>query len=168
VQSRPGSTVFNVLLPVDSTRPHAVPATAQRVSDDVLRGILARTNTIAVVGMRDDPAVAAHTVPAYLQTHGYRIVPVNPGLVGKTTLGEAAFPDLRSVPDAIDVVLVFRRADAVPAIVTDAIAVGAKVVWMQEGIRNDAAAADAEAHGIAVVMDTCMRSAHRRLSRRGS
>jgi signal transduction histidine kinase/predicted CoA-binding protein len=168
VQSRPGSTVFKVLLPVDSTRPHAVPATARRVSDDTLRGILARSSTIAVVGLRDDPAVAAYTVPAYLQSHGYRIIPVNPGLVGKTTLGETAHADLRSVPEKIDIVLVFRRSDAVSPIVTDAIAVGAKVVWMQEGIRYDAAAADAEAHGIQVVMDTCMRSTHRRLSRPGS
>ncbi len=163
VQSRPGATVFRVLLPVDSSRPHTVPATAPRASDDVLRHILATTNTIAVVGLRDDPQVAAYTVPAYLHEHGYRVIPVNPNLGGKELFGEKAWPDLRAVPDPIDVVLVFRRPDAVPAIVEDAIAVGAKVVWMQEGIRHDGAAADAEAHGLQVVMDTCMRSTHRRL-----
>jgi predicted CoA-binding protein len=163
VKSRPGSTVFHVLLPTDPTRTHTVPVTARRAPDDVLRGILGSAKTIAVVGMRDDPAVAAYTVPAYLQAHGYRVIPVNPSLVDATVLGERAWPDLRSVPDPVDVVLVFRRSDAAPGIVTDAIAIGAKAVWMQEGIRNDAAAADAEAHGLQVVMDTCMRSSHRRL-----
>ena len=163
VKSRPGSTVFHVLLPTDPTRTHTVPVTARRVSDDVLKDILGSAKTIAVVGLRDDPAVAAYSVPAYLQAHGYRIIPVNPSLGEKTVLGERAWPDLRSVPDPVDVVLVFRRSDAAPAIVADAIAIGAKVVWMQEGIRNDAAAADAEANGLQVVMDTCMRSSHRRL-----
>jgi predicted CoA-binding protein len=132
---------------------------------DDLRQILASSKTIAVVGLSDKPDRASHTVPAYLQEHGYRVIPVNPNLT--EALGEKAYPGLRDIPDPVDVVQVFRRAEDVPAIVEDAIAIGAKVIWMQLGIVNDAAASQAEAAGLKVVMDTCMRETHRALRARG-
>jgi predicted CoA-binding protein/signal transduction histidine kinase len=163
VRSRPGSTVFQAWLPLNPAAQTVAPTRAPRWSEDDLRAILQRVKTIAVVGIRAGPEVPAHTVPAYLQSVGYRVIPVNPSLT--EVLGEKAWPDLRSVPEPVDLVLVFRRSDAVPQIVDDAVAIGAKVVWMQEGIRNDDARVVAEAHGLQVVMDTCIRSAHRRMVR---
>jgi uncharacterized protein len=98
---------------------------------------------------------------------GYRIIPVNPTI--SEALGEKAYPSLRDIPKEItvDVVDIFRRAEDVPPIVEDAIAIGAKVVWMQEGIVNEAAAARAEAAGLTVVMDTCMGATHRWLRSQG-
>jgi hypothetical protein len=123
--------------------------------------ILKDSQTIAVVGLSDKPDRPGHTVPAYLQQHGYRIIPVNPKLT--EALGEQAYASLRDIPQPVDVVQIFRRAEDVPPIVEDAIAIGAKVVWMQEGIINEDAAARAETAGLQVVMDICMREAHRAL-----
>ncbi len=163
LQSRPGSTVFQVWLPRSPARAAVAPATTSRVPEAEVREILESVKSIAVVGIRDNPDVPAHTVPAYLKDAGYHVIPVNPGL--REVLGEKSWPDLKSVPEPVDLVLVFRRPEAVPPIVNDAIAIGAKIVWMQEGIRNDDAARDGEAHGLRVVMDTCIRSAHRRMMR---
>jgi predicted CoA-binding protein len=91
----------------------------------------------------------------YLQGKGYRVIPVNPGVAGAQILGERAYASLREVPDKIDMVDIFRNAAAAGPIVEDAIAIGAKVVWMQLGVRNDAAAARAEAAGLKVVMNRC-------------
>ncbi len=130
-----------------------------------LRQILATAKTVAVVGLSDKPDKPSHSIPAYLQRQGYRIIPVNPKLT--EVLGEKAYPTLRDVPVPVDVVDIFRRAEDVPPVVEDAIAIGAKVVWMQLGIVNEEAAARAEAAGLTVVMDTCMGATHQRLRSRG-
>ena len=126
-----------------------------------LRQILATSKTIAVVGLSNKPERPSHEVASYLQDEGYRIIPVNPHIT--EVLGEKAYPSLRDVPKPVDIVDIFRRPESVPPIVEDAIAVGAKVVWMQSGIVNEEAAARAEAAGLTVIMDACMRSAHRTL-----
>ena len=117
--------------------------------------------TIAVVGLSDKHDRESHEIAAYLQREGYRIIPVNPRIT--ETLGEKAYPSLREIPERVDIVQIFRRSEDVPPIVEDAIAVGAPVVWMQAGIVNEEAAARAETAGLTVVMDTCLRSAHRAL-----
>ena len=132
---------------------------------DELRDILKATKTIVVVGLSDKPDRPSHTIPAYLQRQGYRIIPVNPNL--SEVLGEKTYASLRDIPEPVDVVEIFRRAEDVPPIVEDAIAIGAKVVWMQLGIVNEEAAARARAAGLTVVMDTCMGATHRRLRSRG-
>jgi len=126
-----------------------------------LKQILTSTRTIAVVGLSDKTDRPSHTVAAYLQKQGYRIIPVNPNL--SEVLGEKAYPGLKDIPEPVDVVDIFRRAEDVPPIVEAAIAKGAKVVWMQLGIVNEAAAARAESAGLKVVMDSCMEVAHRTL-----
>src|SRR6185503_1598307 len=104
----------------------------------------------------------AHQIPAFLQGHGYRIIPVNPTVQGEV-LGEKAYPELRAVPDPVDTVLVFVRSESVPPIVEQAIEIGARTVWMQEGIVNLEAAEHARAAGLTVVMDRCMRNTWQRL-----
>ena len=131
------------------------------MNDAQLKRILESTRTIASVGLSSNPDKPSYGVVAYLQSQGYRIIPVNPAVT--EILGEKAYPDLRSVPDAIDVVQLFRRAEDVPPFVEQAIQIGAKVVWMQEGIVNEAAAQQARQAGLQVVMDHCMRAQHRRL-----
>lgn len=125
------------------------------------RKIMLETKTIAVVGLSSDAHKAGYYVPAYLQKQGYRIIPVNPNLT--EALGERAYPDLRAVPEPVDLVLLFQRSENVPPFVDDAIAIGAKAVWMQLNIINDAAADKAEAAGLDVVMDACMMVDHRNL-----
>ena len=132
--------------------------------DDVQR-ILETTKTIAVVGLSDKPDRDSYQVAAYLQQQGYRIIPVNPR--AKEVLGEKAYASLRDVPEPVEVVQIFRRSEEVLPIVEDAIAAGAKVIWMQSGIVNEEAAARAEAAGLKVIMDACMRSAHRTLRASG-
>jgi predicted CoA-binding protein len=122
--------------------------------------ILSETRTIAVVGLSADPQKAGYYVPAYLQTNGYRIIPVNPNL--ETALGEKAYPDLPAVPEPVDLVLLFQRSEKVPPFVDQAIAIGAKAIWMQQGIVNEEAAAKARSAGLDVVMDACMMVDHRR------
>ena len=124
--------------------------------------ILREAKTIATVGLTDDPSKPSHSVPAYLQANGYRIIPVNPSL--ESALGEKAYASLANVPEPIDVVQIFRRSDAVGPIVDEAIAAGAKSVWMQIGIANEEAAAKARAAGLDVVMNQCMRVQHIRWS----
>ena len=114
--------------------------------------------TIAVVGLSSDPARPSYGVARYLQRQGYRIIPVNPN--EQKVLGEQAYPSLREVPVPVDVVDVFRRPDAVPEIVEDAIAIGAPVLWLQQGVIHPQAAARAQAAGLAVVMDRCMKVEH--------
>jgi len=128
-------------------------------SDAQLRSILERVRTIALVGASSNWNRPSYFVMKYLQGKGYRVIPVNPGLAGQQLLGETVYGSLRDIPldrtGPIDMVDVFRNAREAPGIVEDAIAIGAKVVWMQLGIRNDAAAARAEAGGIEVVMNRC-------------
>ena len=126
-------------------------------SDAYVRGILQRTRTIAVVGASANWNRPSTFVMRYLQTKGYRCIPVNPGLAGQTLLGETVYATLRDIPEHIDLVDIFRAPDHVGPIVDDAIAIGAKTVWMQLSIRNDAAAARAQAAGLDVVMDRCLK-----------
>jgi predicted CoA-binding protein len=128
--------------------------------DDAINQILDTTKTIAVVGFSSHPQKAGYFVPAYLQEQGYRIIPVNPNL--GEGLGQQAYPDLASVPEPVDLVLIFRRSEAVPPFIQQAIDIGAKAVWMQSGIVNEAAADQARAAGLDVVMDACMKVEHRR------
>lgn len=124
--------------------------------------ILERCKTIAVVGLSSRESRAGYYVPAYMQRQGYRIIPVNPHI--ETALGEKSYPDLQSIPDKIDLVLLFRRSDAVPPFVEDAIDIGAKAVWMQQGIVNLPAAERAIQAGLDVVMSACIMVEHRNWS----
>ena len=124
--------------------------------------ILRKSKTVAVVGISDKEERDSHKVASYLKNHGYRIIPVNPKLT--EVLGETCYPDLRSVPDHIDVVDVFRSIDAIPSIVEEAVAVGADVVWMQIGLQHEEAAEKARKAGLAVVMNRCMKIEHSQLS----
>jgi len=124
-------------------------------TDAKLRRILSTVRTIAMVGASSNWNRPSYFVMKYLQGKGYRVIPVNPGTAGKEQLGEKIYASLRDIPDKIDMVDVFRASDQVGPIVDDAIAIGAKVVWMQLGVRNDAAAEKAEAAGLEVVMNRC-------------
>ncbi len=119
--------------------------------------------TIAVVGISDDPERPSHFVARFLEAHGYNVIPVNPKLTEWEE--KKCYPDLLSIPVKVDVVDIFRRSEAVPPIVDEAIAIKAKVVWMQEGIVNEEAAAKAREAGIEVVMDRCMKKEYDRLKR---
>jgi predicted CoA-binding protein len=123
--------------------------------DPYLRDILTSVRTIAIVGASPRRERPSHGVMAYLQRHGYRTIPVNPNAAGSTINGETCYARLADVPEPIDMVDVFRRTDMAGVVVDQAIAVGAKVVWMQLGVRDNEAAARAEAHGIKVVMNRC-------------
>ncbi len=124
--------------------------------------ILREARTVATVGLSADTSKPAHTVPAYLQSQGYHVIPVNPTI--ETVLGEKVYASLPDVPEPIDVVQIFRRSDQVGPIVDEAIKVGAKAVWMQIGIADEEAAARARAAGLDVVMNQCMRVQHIRWS----
>lgn len=130
-----------------------------------LRDILERARTIAVVGASPEPWRASHGIVAYLKRHGYRVAAVNPHAVGQMVHGEPFYASLERVPYAVDLVNVFRRPDAVPAVVEEAIAIKPRSLWMQLGVRHDVAAARAEAAGIAVVMNRCISVEHARLLR---
>lgn len=130
-------------------------------NDQMMKDILLSARTIASVGLSSNQEKESYWIVAYLQEQGYRIIPVNP--TADEILGEKAYPDLESVPEKIDVVQVFRRPEDVPPVVHSAIKVGAKVVWMQEGIVHEEAAQKAREAGLQVVMDACMRMTHRRL-----
>ena len=132
---------------------------AEETKDKLLKTV----KTIAVVGLSSQQTRAGYYVPAYLQGKGYRIIPVNPHL--DEALGEKAYPDLHSVPEDVDLVLLFRRSEAVPPFVEQAIEIGAKGVWMQSGIENQEAAKKARAAGLDVVMNACMMVEHRRRAR---
>jgi hypothetical protein len=129
---------------------------------ETIRKILREARTIAVVGMSNKPHRAGFYVPEYLQSAGYRIIPVNPFL-GGAILGEQVYPALEAVPEPVDVALLFQRSENVPPFVESAIAIGAKAVWMQSGIAHAASAAQARAAGLDVVEDACMLVEHRRL-----
>jgi hypothetical protein len=123
--------------------------------DEYLRGILESVRTIAVVGASPRRERPSHGVMAYLQRRGYRTIPVNPNAAGGTINGERCYTSLADVPEPIVMVDVFRRPQAAGGVVDEAIAVGAKVVWMQLGVRDHDAAARAEARGLKVVMNRC-------------
>jgi len=123
--------------------------------------ILEQVKVIAVVGLSRRESRPGYYVPAYMHAAGYRIIPVNPYL--EEALGEKAYPDLLSIPDPVDMVVIFRRSEDVPPVVDEAIEIGANVVWMQLGIINEEAAAKAEAAGLQVVMNSCIQIDHQRL-----
>lgn len=123
--------------------------------------MLREGRTIAVVGLSSKRLRPSHGVAAYMQQHGYRIIPVNP--VETEVLGEKAYATLAEVPERIDIVNVFRQPDAVPGVVDEALALGVKYLWLQEDVVHEAAAAKARAAGVKVVMDRCILKEHRRL-----
>jgi predicted CoA-binding protein len=134
-------------------------------TDQDVRELLAASHTIAVVGLSDKPSRTSHRVSRYMQGEGYTIIPVNPAITH--ALGVRAYPDLKSVPEPIDIVNIFRRPEFVPDIIEAAIAVKAKAVWMQLGIVHPAAARRASDAGLNVVMDQCIMIEHSRLMFQG-
>jgi predicted CoA-binding protein len=130
-------------------------------NDQMMKDILLSTKTIASVGLSSNPGKESYGIVQYLKSQGYRVIPVNP--TADQILGEKSYPDLESIPEKIDVVQVFSKPEDVPPVVESAIKVGAKTVWMQEGIVNEEAAQKARGAGLQVVMDACMRATHRRL-----
>ena len=130
-------------------------------SDKEMKEILLSAKIIASVGLSSNPQKESYGIALYLKEQGYRIIPVNPTTT--EVFGEKAYPDLGAIHEKIDVVQVFRKPEDVPPVVDSAIKVGAKVVWMQEGIVNEAAAQKAREAGLQVVMDACMRATHQRL-----
>ncbi|MCW2236803.1 CoA-binding protein [Azospirillum canadense] len=132
-------------------------------SDDHIRGVLDRVKTIAIVGASADPVKASFFVLKYLRDKGYRVIPVNPKLAGQTILGEPVYASLKDLPEPPDMVDIFRNATAAAGVTEEAIAAGVKVVWMQLGVRNDEAAARAEAAGLTVIMNRCPKIEVQRL-----
>lgn len=124
-------------------------------SDAEIKQLLEETRTIAMVGASDRPDRPSYGVMARLQAHGYRVIPVNPQITGEHVHGEFVFRELSQLGDPIDLVDIFRRSEAAGEAVDEAIAIGAKAVWMQLGVVNEEAAARAEAAGLKVVMDRC-------------
>ncbi len=122
---------------------------------------LREARTIAVVGMSPRPDRPSHYVAKYLMEQGYKIVPVNPAI--DEVLGLKSYPDIASIPEEVDMVDIFRRSSQVPPVVDDAIAAGAKFIWMQDGVIHKGAAAKARAAGISVVMDNCTLREHSRI-----
>src|ERR1044071_8307860 len=131
--------------------------------DEDIAELLTNARTIAVIGASDRPSRPSYGVMRFLQDHGYRVLPVNPQITGEHVLGEFVWRELSQIGLPIDIVDVFRRPDAVDDAVDQAIFVGAKAVWMQLGVINEAAAARAEAAGLKVVMDRCPAIELRRL-----
>jgi uncharacterized protein len=131
-----------------------------KTNGDVVGQILRVAKTIAVVGLSSNPMRASHGVAEYLKTAGYRIIPVNPNET--EVLGEKAYARLEDVPEPVDIVDVFRRAEEVPAVAESAIGIGAKVLWMQLGIENAEAAERAREAGLVVVEDSCLMVEHKR------
>lgn len=124
-------------------------------SRDEIRELLLRSHNVAVVGLSDDPDKVSHQVSHAMQMKGYRIIPVNPKAA--SILGETCYPSLKDVPVPIDIVNVFRRPEHTPEVARDAVAVGAKTLWLQLGIANEEAAQIASAGGLTVIMDRCIK-----------
>lgn len=131
---------------------------------DRITELLKTAKTIAVVGLTDSPLRPSYGVSHYMLSQGYRIIPVNPNITN--WMGEKAYASLLDVPEKIDIVNIFRRPDAVPEVVEDAIRIKAPAIWMQEGVIHEAAAEEARQAGIFVVMDSCILKEHRNRSSR--
>lgn len=132
--------------------------------DWLIRRILRETDVIAMVGASTNWNRPSYFAMKYLQEKGYRVIPVNPRAAGETLLGETVYESLKAVPVPIDMVDIFQRSERVPPVVDEAIEVGAQTIWMQLGVRHDAAAAKAEAAGMTVIMDRCPKIEFGRLS----
>ena len=130
--------------------------------DKKMKDILTSVRTIASVGLSSNQEKPSYGVASYLKAQGYKVIPVNP--TAAEILGEKVYTNLSDIPDKVDVVQVFRKPEDVPPVVDEAIKIGAKVVWMQEGVVNYEAAQKAEEAGLQVVMDACMRATHQRLN----
>ena len=168
VFSQPGRTRFQVWLPISLKEIDSEPPKLEnvsRASNAQMKQILKTAKRVAVVGSTEQKKQPGHYVPAYLQKHGYQVIPVNPKY--DQLLGEKAYPDLLSVPDPVDVVQIFRRSEEVTPHVAEAIKIGAKAVWMQLGIVNEEAASLAREAGLEVVMDACMMETYQRLIEKG-
>jgi predicted CoA-binding protein len=124
-------------------------------SRDEIKQLLLDTQTIAVVGLSDDPSKTSHMVSEAMQSKGYRIVPVNPNAT--SILGETSYPSLKDIPFPVDVVNVFRRPEHTPPIAEEAVAIGAKALWLQLGIANEDAARIATEGGLRIIMDRCIK-----------
>jgi len=149
-----------------AARRKAAPAFDHEHYDDAyLRGILSTVRTIAMVGASPNWTRPSFFAMKYLQAKGYRVIPVNPTAAGQTILGETVYASLAEVPVPVDMVDVFRNSEAAGPIADEAIAIGAKVLWMQLGVRNDEAARRAEAAGLKVVMNRCPKIEYGRLNR---
>lgn len=133
----------------------------QNPTDQALKYLLTGATTIAIVGASANPEKASHGIMQRLQKAGYRVIPVNPRETD--VLGERSYPSLNDIPERIDIVDVFRRAEDAPSIADAAVTIGAKALWLQTGIASEAAAAQAKAGGLAVVMDACIGATHSRL-----
>jgi len=133
-------------------------------SDAYIRDILLGNRVIAMVGASPNPSRPSYFAMKYLQAKGFRVIPVNPGQAGKILLGETVYASLRDITDAVGIVDIFRNSEAALGITQDAIAIAAKVVWMQLGVRNDDAAKLAEDAGLKVVMNRCPKIEYGRLS----
>ena len=126
-------------------------------TDVEIRALLDAARTVALVGISDRPERASNHVMAALQGHGYRVLPLNPAITGEHVHGEYVWRELDQLGDPIDIVDIFRKSSEAGAVVDQAIAIGAKAVWLQLGVIDEAAAARAEAAGLQVVMDRCMK-----------
>jgi len=129
-------------------------------ADEEIKEILKKNKVVAVVGLSPKPERDSHKVAKYLQDHGYRIVPVRPK--AKEILGEQAYASLKDIPFPVEVVDIFRKVDAIPGIVDEAIDIGAKVVWMQLGLAENQSAQKAREAGLQVVMNKCLKIEHNR------
>lgn len=134
------------------------PGGGPEAGPEEIAAILRESRVVAVVGLSPDPGRPSYQVARYLKEHGYRIVPVNPACT--QVLGEQCYPSLQEIPFSIDVVDIFRRAEAIPAIVEEAIRVQARAVWMQLGLEHQEAARRAREQGLRVVMNRCMKIEH--------
>jgi len=132
-------------------------------TDDLIRDVLGRVRSVAIVGFSSSPIKASYFVAKYLRDKGYTVYPVNPGIAGQEVLGLPVYASLKDLPQAPDMVDIFRNAQAAAGVTDEAVAAGAKVVWMQLGVRNDEAAARAEAAGLTVVMNRCPKIEYQRL-----
>ncbi len=132
-----------------------MPADRRQTLEDTIREVLTSVSTIALVGASDNPDRPSHEVMAFLQGHGYRVIPVNPGLAGRTLLGETVYASLAEIGTPVDMVDIFRRSADAGKVVDEAIAIGAKVAWMQLDVIDEAAAERGRAAGMTVVMDRC-------------
>jgi predicted CoA-binding protein len=155
---------MGVIAPASAAPACFLPAATTVYPDVLLRRIYRETRTVAMVGASPTWNRPSYFVMRYLQQKGFRVIPVNPRAVDAPILGEQAYPDLESIPVPIDVVDVFRRPEDVPAIAESAVAIGARVLWLQLGIRSPEAATIAGIAGLTVVEDHCMKIEYGRLS----